>query len=335
MMSDTSAKRVVILGKAIAAEAMAKAKEAGVTVIPSNCYLHGEELQAFLGEHDPDAIILRLGAVDDAAMASAPRLKIIAKHGVGYDTIDVDAASKRGIAVSIATGANAISVAEHALALMFGVARGIAYLDGRMRSGHWDKADFLGTELSGKTLGIVGIGAIGLHLATICKALGMEIVAHDPAPASAAERDIRRVESLERLLQVSDIVSLHCPLVPATRNMIDAASLAMMKPGAILINTARGGLVDVEALLAALEDERIGGAGLDTFPEEPPVLSEALCRQGKLVVSPHVGASTHEAGARVGGVAMGQVLDCLAGRAIEGRYVVNKAALAPSMTVDG
>ena len=328
-MRPSANSRIVILGKAIADKAMAMAADAGATVIPSNCYLQGAELEAFLAEHQPDAIILRLGRIHDAAMAAAPGLKIIAKHGVGYDTIDIESAARRGITVSIATGANAISVAEQALALMFGVARGIAWLDARMRSGHWDKADFLGTELNGKTLGIVGIGAIGLHLATICRALGMAITVFDPAPATPADRDFARAASIDELLATSDVVSLHCPLTPATRNMIDDARLALMKPGAILINTARGGLVDLDTVLAALEQGQIGGVGLDTFPEEPPMLSEALRRQGRLVVSPHVGASTHEAGVRVGTIAMGQVLDCLAGREIAGRYLVSRPAPAP------
>jgi len=320
--------RICILGKALASPAMALAKEAGAEVFLSNSYLQDEDLQAFLSDHQPDAIILRLGKVDGAAMAAAPNLKIIAKHGVGYDTIDLAAASRRGVVVSIATGANAISVAEHSLALMLGVARQLTWLDARMRSGHWDKADFLGAELHGKTLGIVGIGAIGRHLAGICRALGMDVIVYDPALPKSATLDYPRTGSLDDLLRQSEVISLHCPLNPATKNMISATQLQMMKPGAILINTARGGLVDIDAVLDALNADRIGGVGLDTFPEEPPELVEALTRQRKLVVSPHVGASTVEAGERVGMLAMQQVLDCLAGNPIDGRYVVNADPVA-------
>ncbi|MGQ7828862.1 hydroxyacid dehydrogenase [Altererythrobacter sp. Z27] len=325
-MSAGSPQRIAILGKAIAPQAMAMAQEAGVEVITTDAYLNAEELEAFVSRHQPDGIILRLGRIHDAAMAAAPGLKIIAKHGVGFDTIDLDAATARGITVSVATGANAISVAEHALALIFGVARGIAYLDRRMREGHWDKADVLGTELCGKTLGIVGIGAIGLHLAKICRGLGMDIRVFDPAPVSAADQEFARVASVDDLLQECDVVSLHCPLTPATRNLISEPQFKQMKLGAILINTARGGLIDLDALVDALETGRIAGAGLDTFPEEPPTLADDLRRQGRLVISPHVGASTREAGVRVGTLVMQQVLDCIAGREIDSRYVVNPVA---------
>ncbi len=317
--------RIAILGKPIAASAMNMAEAVGAEVIASNAYLDAGELEAFLSSHQPDAIILRLGKIHGEAMDKSPGLKIIAKHGVGYDTIDLEAATERGITVSVATGANAISVAEHALALMFGVARGVAWLDSRMRDGHWDKADFLGTELFGKTLGIVGIGAIGLHLAKICRGLGMDIRVFDPAPSLAGDEAFTRVDSIDELLRQSDVVSLHCPLNSATRNLISAPQFEKMKQGAIIINTARGGLIDHDALVDALDAGQIGGAGLDTFPEEPPVLAEGLRRQGRLVVSPHVGASTLEAGARVGKLAMQQVLDCLAGREIDRRYVVNKS----------
>lgn len=316
---------VAIFGTAIAAKAMDMARAAGVRVVTTDRYLQGTELEQFMAREQPDAVILRLGAVPDAAMAVAPGLKIIAKHGVGYDTIDVEAANRRGILVTIATGANAISVAEHALALMLAVSRGIAYLDARIRGGHWDKARFLGTELNGKTLGIVGIGAIGRHLALLGTALGMRIIGFDPVLADMPE-GMQRAQSFEEVLKECDVISLHCPLNASTRNLVSSAELAMMKPGAILINTARGGLVDIDALEVALKEHRIGGAGLDTFPVEPAVLPEGLHSQPNLVVSPHVGASTVEAGERVGMTAMQQVLDYLSGKTIDGQFVVNDVA---------
>lgn len=324
-MPQARSPRIAILGTAIAPQAMAIAEAAGATIIPTNGYLDDAELQAFMAREQPDGLILRLGAVSEAAMAASPALKIIAKHGVGYDTIDLDAANRRGIMVTIATGANAISVAEHALALMLGAARGIAYLDARIRAGHWDKAHFLGTELYGKTLGIVGLGAIGRHLATLCQAFGMTIRVFDPALPDSVLGNFNRVGSLEEILESCDVISLHCPLTEATRNMISTPQLALMKTRSILINTARGGLIDLAALEVALRDGRIGGAGLDTFPVEPPQLSSVTCELPNLVMSPHVGASTIEAGERVGLTAMGQVLDCLAGRGIDGRFIVGDA----------
>ncbi len=315
---------IAIFGTAIAAGAMDMARDAGARVVTTDRYLQGEELEQFMRREQPDGVILRLGAVTEAAMVADPNLKIIAKHGVGYDTIDVEAASRRGILISIATGANAISVAEHALGLMLATARGIAYLDARIRDGHWDKAQFLGTELNGKTLGIVGLGAIGRHLASLATALGMNVQVFDPALAETPDAT-HRAQSLEQVLEQCDVVSLHCPLNASTRNMMSTEQFARMKPGAILINTARGGLVDIDALGRALRDGQIGGAGLDTFPVEPVDLPDSLRTLPNLVVSPHVGASTFEAGARVGTTAMKQVLDYLSGREVESQYVVNDA----------
>jgi len=314
--------RIVILGRAVAPEAMALAEEAGASVTASETYLRGPDLEAFIAEHQPHGVIVRLGEMTAAAMARAPDLRIIAKHGVGYDTIDVEAAAERGILVSIAAGANAISVAEHSFALMLGVARRTAWLDMRMRSGHWDKPHFLGSELYGKTLGIVGFGAIGRHLAGIADGFGMNVLKFDPADPEPSGRGERPVASLDTLLDASDIVSLHCPLTPATRNMIGEREFARMKDGAVLINTARGGLVDLNALGAALREGRIGGAGLDTFPHEPPQLTSDLTALANLVLSPHIGASTFEAGTRVGLLAMQQILDAVAGRPIDPHYLV-------------
>lgn len=325
--------RIAIFGRAIAPQAMALAEQSGATVITTDGYLDADEVVRFMAWERPHGAILRLGQIGAQAIAAAPDLRIIAKHGVGYDTIDLDAANRHEVLVSIATGANAISVAEQALALTLAAARGIAHLDSRIRSGHWDKASYLGTELHGKILGIVGLGAIGRHLAEICCAMGMSIVVFDPAlpDLATAAFPFKRLGSLDELLIQSDVVSLHCPLTAATRNLISTPQFALMKPGAILVNTARGGLVDLDALCLALRDRQIGGAGLDTFPVEPPVLSPELTNLPNLVVSPHVGASTEEAGQRVGLTAMGQVIDYLSGKPISQHYVVND--VAPQLAV--
>ncbi len=324
-MSDRngSSPRIVILGKSLAAPAMDMAEAARAIVTTSDRYMRGSELVDFIAQHEPDGVIVRLGEMTDAAMAVAPGLRIIAKHGVGYDTIDVAAAAARNIPVTIAAGANAISVAEQAFALMLGVARRIAHLDARMRDGHWDKPHFLGTELFGKTLGIIGYGAIGRHLAGIGRGFGMKIVKYDPIDIEPSDFGEAVAANVGDLIAQSDIVSLNCPLTPATRNMIGASQLGAMKKGAILINTARGGLVDTAALAAALRDGPIGGAGLDTFPFEPPELEADLRALPNIVFSPHIGASTVEAGERVGMLAMTQVLDCLAGRELNPAFVVN------------
>lgn len=331
-MLDLANKRIAIFGKAIASEAMDLALERGAEVITSDRYLEGDDGLRFINDVKPHAVILRLGRISEQMIAAAPDLRIIAKHGVGYDTIDLGAADRHQVLVTIATGANAISVAEQALALALAVARGIAHLDRRLRDGHWDKASYLGTELHGKILGIVGLGAIGRHLAGICNAMGMQIVVYDPTQPADRELafPVSRVASLEELLARCDVVSLHCPLTESTRNMISTDQLAQMKPGSILINTARGGLVDLEALGVALRDGKIGGAGLDTFPKEPLEIPLALKDLPNLVVSPHVGASTVEAGQRVGLTAMRQVVDYLSGKSIGRHFVVNQVPPALS-----
>lgn len=323
---DSPASRIVILGKSLSPRAMDLADAAGAAVATSGGYLRGTELEAFIAQHRPHGVIVRLGEMTDAAMATAPDLRIIAKHGVGYDTIDVGAARARGIQVTIAAGANAVSVAEQAFALMLAVARRVPHLDARMREGHWDKPNFLGTELYGKTLGIVGFGSIGRRLAGIARGFGMAIIKYDPMDREVSGLGEDVAASVDDLLLRSDVVSLNCPLTPATRNMIGAPQLASMKTGAMLINTARGGLVDIAALTAALREGRIGGAGLDTFPFEPPELDDALCALPNIVLSPHIGASTVEAGERVGVMAMQQVLDCLSGRPLDPAFIVNAPA---------
>lgn len=321
MSAPLPSRTIVILGAPVAERAMRLATDRGVRVIATGRYLSPAELEELMQRERPGGVILRLGAIGEGAIRANSDLKIIAKHGVGYDTIDCDAAARAGVIVSVATGANAISVAEHALALMLAVARGIAFLDRRMRDGHWDKANFLGTQLFGKTVGIVGLGAIGTRLATICQGLGMPVIAFDPVAAETPT--IVRVGDLPALLGSADIVSLHCPLTPQTRNLISASQIAQMKRTSILINTARGGLVDIDAVVAALQDGRLAGAGLDTFPVEPPALDDVLTSLPNLVISPHVGASTVEAAENVGLLEMQQVLACLSGEPIDANYVVN------------
>lgn len=325
MTGASRSPKIAILGTAIAQKAMDMAAAAGVEVVTTNGYLDSPALEDFMSAHQPDALIVRLGKVTEGAITANPRLRIIAKHGVGYDTIDVAAAERQNVLVSIATGANAISVAEHAVALLLGITRRIAHLDARLRAGHWDKPHFLGTELNGKRIGIVGLGAIGRHLLKLCSAFGMRVTVFDPALSDQDLGGVDRADTVEQILRECDVISLHCPLNAATRNMISAPQLAMMKPNAILLNTARGGLVDLAALEAALSSGQIAGAGLDTFPVEPPELSEQLRGLPNIVISPHVGASTVEAGERVGITAMSQVLDYIAGKEIDSRFAVNGA----------
>jgi D-3-phosphoglycerate dehydrogenase len=320
---------VLITGPALAPAAMAMASERGLRVISSPPYLSDADLTQLIAKEQPDAIIVRMSGITASMIDTAPRLKIIAKHGVGVDDIDLAAAAAKGIPVAAAIGANAQSVAELGLALMLSVARATAWLDRRVREGHWDKATHVGSELSGKSLGVVGVGAIGRILISLVEPFRMTIRAYDPYLAGdLGLPGVQRVNSLDALLEASDIVSLHCPLTEETRHLIGAAQLARMRPAAILVNAARGELVDTDALVAALREGRIAGAGLDTFAPEPPPADSPLWSLPNLVATPHIGANTHEARVRMGTQVMQQVLDCLDGRPLDPRVVVNRRLLA-------
>ena len=320
---------LLFAGPGLAAEARKLAAEGGVGVIPTTPYRPDEELEAIIRAEQPDAIVVRQGDLTRAMIQASANLKVIAKHSVGYNTIDIQAAAEQGIPVTIAVGANAQSVAEHAFALMFSVARQTALLDARMRDGHWDKASANGMELSGKTLGLVGLGSIGSILMDLVAPLRMQVKVYDPYLKQLPERShVVREEDFDRLLADSDIISLHCPLTDTNHNLIGAAQLERMRPGAILINTARGELVDTDALVRALSERRIGGAGLDTFNPEPPPADSPLWGLPTLVATPHVGANTSESRDRVGLVALKQIMDVWAGNALDPRCVVNRHLFA-------
>jgi D-3-phosphoglycerate dehydrogenase len=244
------------------------------------------------------AVITRDAPVDAELIAAAPRLEVIGVHGVGVDPIAIDAATGRGIAVCNTPGANARSVAEHALALTFQLAKAIGGADRAVRAGDLTfkyRAHLV--ELEGATFGVVGFGDIGCATARLARALGMNVVAWSrsrPDAAFAAE-GVRRVADLATLLSESDVVSLHLPAVAGTRGLIGRAELARMKPGAFLINTARGALVDEAALAEALQAGTIAGAGLDVFAQEPLPATSPLRTLDNVVMTPHVAGSTEAA----------------------------------------
>lgn len=224
-------------------------------------------------------------------IAAAPALKVIGRAGAGVDTIDLKAASERGIAVLNVPGGNSISAAEHTLALLLALVRRVVPADASLRAGRWQRSHFEGTELHGKTLGLIGYGRVGREVATRALAFGMQVIATDPV--APPDPPVERVP-LPHLLERADVVSLHTALTPETRGVIDAAALTRMKRGALLLNVARGGLVRLDAVLAALQSGQLGGAGLDVFDPEPPQLGQ-LAELEQVVLTPHLGASTAEA----------------------------------------
>jgi len=271
------------------------------------------DVVALCRAHDPVAIIVRYSRVGAAAMDAAPSLKVISKHGSGTDTIDTQAAVARGVRVVAAAGANAAAVAEHAMALLLACAKSLVTLDGRMRGGHWDKATHRSVELEGRCVGVVGLGAIGRRFARMADAMGMRVLGHDPFAADLPA-SIERAD-LETLWRESDAISLHCPLTSDNTGLVNARTLAACKPGLILINTARGGLIDEAALLAAVRDGRVGSAGLDSFAVEPMTAAHPFLTEPHLLLTPHVGGVSADAYVKMGVAAATNALAVLRGTA--------------------
>jgi D-3-phosphoglycerate dehydrogenase / 2-oxoglutarate reductase len=252
-----------------------------------------ERVVALCREHDPVAIVARYGKVTAPMIEACRSLRVISKHGTGIDTIDTAAAAARGIQVKAAAGANADAVAEHTWGLILACAKSIPQLDDRMQAGHWDKSTHKSLELRGKTLGLVGLGAIGQRVAAVGVAMGLQILGYDPY-AKQAPPGVT-VCALEDLYRQSDIVSLHCPLTADNRNMINSRTLALFRAGAIFINTARGGLVDEAALLDAIKSGCLRAAGLDSFATEPPPPDYILRGVPNILLTPHIGGVTGDA----------------------------------------
>jgi len=250
---------------------------------------------------DADALLVRSATkVDAEVLAAATRLKVVARAGVGLDNVDVAAATARGVMVVNAPTSNIVSAAEHAVALLLSAARHIPAADASLRQGQWKRSSFTGVELSGKTVGIVGLGKIGQLVAQRLAAFGVSLIAYDPyiAPARAAQLGIELL-TLEDLLARADIISVHLPKTPETNGLIGKDQLALTKPGVIVVNAARGGLVDEDALAEAVRSGHVGGAGIDVYVTEPTTASP-LFELERVVVTPHLGASTEEAQDRAG-----------------------------------
>jgi D-3-phosphoglycerate dehydrogenase len=268
-----------------------------------------DDVIALCRQHDPVAIIVRYSKVGAVAMDAAPSLKVISKHGSGTDTIDKVAARARGVAVVAAVGANAAAVAEQAMALLLACAKSVVMLNGRMHAGHWDKATHKSLELEGRTVGVIGLGAIGLRFARMADAMGMRVLGFDPYAKDLPAH----VESTElaTIWRESDVVSLHCPLTDDNAGLVNARTLAACKRGVLLVNTARGGLVDEAALLDAIRCGQVAGAGLDSFAVEPMTAPHPFQGEERIVLSPHIGGVTADAYVKMGMAAARNVLDVL------------------------
>lgn len=275
-----------------------------------------------------DALVVRSATkVTAEVIAAGERLRVIGRAGTGVDNIDVDAATRRGIIVVNAPASNNVAVAELAIGLLMDLARQIPQAHSSVQAGKWERTKFAGWEVRGKTLGLVGFGRIGSEVARRARGLEMHVLTYDPVVSfeRAAQLGVDIV-TLDELLARSDVVSLHIPLLDSTRNLLDATRIAQMKRGAYLINASRGGIVDEEALLAALNDGQLGGAAFDVYNAEPPTGSK-LIGHPKIITTPHIGASTEEAQTLTGTDVAEGVLTALGGGTP--RYAVNAPFVAP------
>ena len=284
----------VLVSDDLSTEAVRILKDAGLEV-DVKVGLKPDALEEIIGGYD--ALAVRSATkVTAKLLEKAARLKVVGRAGVGVDNVDLDAATRRGVVVMNTPGGSSVTVAELALAMILSLYRHVPAATASVKGGKWEKKKFQGREIAGKVLGVVGIGNIGSVLVERALAMKMRVIAYDPfiTPEAAAKLGAELVE-LEKLWREADVISLHVPLTDQTRNLVNAATLAKLKKGAILVNCARGGVVDEKALAEALASGHLGGAALDVFEKEPPAPDHPLLAQDGFVCTPHIGASTEEA----------------------------------------
>ncbi|SRR6266496_232607 len=315
----------IVVAEMISSNAVNFLREPGWEIITA------DQIDGNLPQHlaDADALVVRSAVqVDGKLLEHAPKLRVVGRAGVGVDNVDLDAATRKGIAVMNTPGGNAVAVAEQTLGMMLAMARSLCKADASMHAGKWEKKALQGTELRAKTLGIVGLGRIGMEVARRARAFGMEVMAHDPfvSPAVAKEQGIR-MAALDEIYAAADYITLHVGLTPQTTGMINADSIKKMKKGVRLVNCARGELIDEAALADALKQGHVAGAGLDVFVSEP-LKNSPLTALDNVVLTPHVGGSTNEAQEAVGVQIAKQVKDYLK----DG--VIQNAVNVPSVSHD-
>ena len=324
-MSTAATRPVVLLAEKLAPSAVALLGD-DVEIR----HVDGTDRPALLAAlADADALLVRSATkVDAEALAAGTRLKVVARAGVGLDNVDVPAATARGVMVVNAPTSNIVSAAEHAIALLLSAARHIPAADASLRQGQWKRSSFTGVELSGKTVGIVGLGKIGQLVAQRLASFDVALVAYDPyiSPARAAQLGIELL-TLDDLLGRADMISIHLPKTPETVGLIGKDQLALTKPGVIVVNAARGGLIDEDALAEAVRSGHVGGAGIDVYLTEPTTASP-LFELERVVVTPHLGASTDEAQEKAGIAVARSVRLALAGELVPDAVNVQGGVIA-------
>ncbi len=317
----------VLISDKLAPEGIAILEAAGGITVDNRPGLSPEELlEAVAGV---DALVIRSGTkVTQAVRDAAPNLKVVGRAGIGVDNVDIEAASKAGVIVMNTPGGNTVTTAEHTISMMLALARHIPQANASLRAGEWKRSNFTGSEIFEKTLGVVGVGNIGSIVCDRAAGLKMKVIAYDPflTPEGAERLGVELVQ-LDELYARADFISVHTPLTPETRGMIGSAAFAQMKKGVRIVNCARGGIVEEEALLEALESGQVAGAALDVYTQEPPPPDSALLAHPAVVATPHLGAATGEAQLNVAIAVAEQVRDFLVDGAI--RNAVNVPSLSP------
>ena len=306
----------------LAPEAVAILERAGCVIHYLPPYPSGAAIAELAARVQADAILARQGDINAEAIAASPRLRIIARHGVGLDEVDLAAAAARGVMVTNTPGANAQAVAEHTLALILALVKDVKPLGSAIAAGFWRDPARGARDVAGLRLGLVGCGAIGREVARLARAFGMTVASTDPALPQGGLPGIARAASLAALAAGSDVLSVHCPLTAATRGLVGAAVLAAMPRGGFVVNAARGGIVDEAALLAALESGQVAGAALDVFATEPPPADHPLRDHPRVLATPHVAGSTPGALVNMGVAAAECITALLSGGTVPAERIV-------------
>jgi len=324
-MADTTKFKILVSDK-LSEEGLAILKAEPRFTVDVNTKLTPEELKKVIGDYD--AIVIRSGTkLTKDILEHTRAMKVIGRAGVGVDNVDVPAASKKGIIVMNTPLGNTMSTAEQTFSLLLSLSRSIPQAVKSMKEGKWERSKFMGVELYGKKLGIVGLGRIGSEVARRANAFGMKVLAYDPYLTEEKAKEIEvTLVALEALFKDSDYITVHTPLIDETRHLISGEAFSKMKQGVRIINCARGGIVDEAALLEAIKAQKVAGAALDVFEKEPPA-GNPLIALDNVIATPHLGASTEEAQVNVAIEVAHQVADALLGRGI--RNAVNMPSLEP------
>lgn len=322
-MSSGTGFQVIMTSPRLAEPAVAVLEQVGCTIHYMAPYPTAQAVEALTREVQAHAILTRQGPVTAAAMDASARLRIVARHGVGVDDVDLDAARARGIVVARAPGSNTQAVAEHTMAMMLAMAKDFRALGEMIAAGTWRGGATKVRDIRGMRLGLLGYGAIAQQVAKLAQPFGMEIMALTrPGTAIRPAGKVTQAPDLATLLGHSDVLSVHCPYTPETHHIINAAAFSAMPKGSYLVNTARGGIVDEAALVVALDTGHIGGAALDVFEVEPPPLHYALRRHPRVLATPHVSGVTEASLVNMGLMAAECIAACLTDHAIPPERVV-------------